>query len=236
MTASLFLRTTDAQGRAHGGFQWPLKIGATVTAPDWKPTAECGNGLHGLLDGLGDSSHLSFYGDAVWWIVEAADAIDLQGKHKFPSCKVIAFGPRHEITAQLYAMRPGSIHGLCLTGGYRATLTGGNRATLTGGYRATLTGGNRATLTGGYRATLTGGDYATLTGGYRATLTGGNRATLTGGDYATLTGGDDATLIFLRWVDGRRRVLTAYVGENGIEPGVAYRANADHTAVERVQL
>jgi hypothetical protein len=203
MTASLFLRTTDAQGHAYGGFQWPLEIGATVTAPDWKPTAECGNGLHGLLDGLGDSSHLSFDGDAVWWILEAADAIDLQGKHKFPSCKVIAFGPRHEITAQLYAMRPGSIHGLCLTGGDSAMLTGGYRAMLTGGHYATLTGGDSATLTGGYRATLTGGDYATL--------------------------------IFLRWVDGRRRVLTAYVGEDGIEPGVAYRANADHTAVERVQ-
>ena len=227
MTASLFLRTTDAQGHAYGGFQWPLEIGATVTAPDWKPTAECGNGLHGLLDGLGDSSHLSFDGDAVWWILEAADAIDLQGKHKFPSCKVIAFGPRHEITAQLYAMRPGSIHGLCLTGGDSAMLTGGYRAMLTGGHYATLTGGDSAMLTGGYRAMLTGGHYATLTGGDSATLTGGYRATLTGGDYATL--------IFLRWVDGRRRVLTAYVGEDGIEPGVAYRANADHTAVERVQ-
>ena len=186
MTAQLFLRTTDAQGRAYGGFQWPLEVGATVTAPDWKPTAECGNGLHGLLNGLGDSSHLSFYSDAIWWIVEAADAIDLQGKHKFKTCKVIAFGPRHEITAQLHAMRPGPIHGLCLTGGYRATLTGGDGATLTGG------------------------------------------------NYATLTGGYGATLILLRWFVGVRRVLIAYVGEDGIEPGVAYRANADHTAVERV--
>jgi hypothetical protein len=187
----LYLRTTDKDGKAHRGFQWPMEVGATVTAPDWTPTAECGRGLHGLLDGLGDASHLSFSGDAVWWIVEADDAIDLDGKHKFQSCKVLAFGPRHEVTAQLHAMRPGPIHGLCLTGGDGATLTGGDGAT------------------------LSGGDEATLTGGY----------------WATLTGGDWATLIFLRWIDGRRRVLTAYVGENGILPNVAYRASDDFKTV-----
>jgi len=187
--------------------------------------------------------------------VEADESIDLGGKHKFKACTVVAFGPRHEITAKLHELRPGPIHWLVLaggdhatlTGGYRATLTGGNGATLTGGYRATLTGGDGATLTGGNDATLTGGDgatltggndatltgadHATLTGGYRATLTGGKFATLTGGNGATLTGGNYATLIFLRWVNDRRRVLTAYVGEDGIKPGVAYKANDDHTAV-----
>jgi hypothetical protein len=206
----LFLRTTDRDGKSYNGFQWPMEVGAIVTAPDWEPTAECGNGLHGLLDGLGDGSHLLFDADAIWWIVEADDAIDLQGKHKFQSCRVVAFGPRHEVTAQLYAMRPGPIHGI------------------------TLTGGDYATLTGGYGATLTGGYGATLTGGDCATLTGGDRATLTGGDRATLTGGDGATLIFLSWLNGRRRVLTAYVGENGIKANTAYRANEDHTAVVEV--
>ena len=185
-----YLRTTKKDGKSYGGFQWPMQIGAIVEAPDWEPVADCGNGLHGLKDGLGGADHLSRYEDAVWWIVKAADAIDLDGKHKFQRCEVVAFG-------------------------YRATLTGGDYATLTGGDYATLTGGNDATLTGGDHATLTGGDYATLTGGYRATLTGGN----------------DATLIFLRWMGGRRRVLTAYVGEGGIEPGKRYRANDVFTAV-----
>ena len=188
---SLFLRTTDAYGRAYGKFQWPLEVGAVVTAPDWNPNPVCGGGLHGLLNGLGESSHLSFAGDAIWWIVEADDAVDIGGKHKFRACRVVAFGPRHEITAALYAMVPGPIHGLTLTGGYGATLTGG----------------------------------------YGAALTGGDRATLTGGDYATLTGGDGATLIFLRWINGARRVLTAYVGEDGVKSGVAYRANDKHTAI-----
>jgi hypothetical protein len=186
-----FLRTTDKDGKAYGGFQWPMRVGAIVEAPDWNPRAECGHGLHGLKDGLGTASHLSSASDAVWWIVKADAAVDLGGKHKFPRCDVVAIGDRATVTAALYALRPGPIHYL--------TLTGGNGATLTGGYRATLTGGNGATLTGGYRATLTGGNYATL--------------------------------IFLRWIGGRHRVLTAYVGEGGIEAGKAYRANDDFTAV-----
>ena len=169
-----FLRTTDKNGKAHGGFQWPMQVGAIVEAPDWNPRAECGNGLHGLKDGLGETSHLSSASDAVWWIVKADDAVDLRGKHKFPRCEVVALGDRATVTAALYALRPGPIHYL------------------------TLTGGNDATLTGGYRATL--------------------------------TGGDGATLIFLRWIGGRRRVLTAYVGEGGIEANKAHRAKDDFSA------
>jgi hypothetical protein len=249
-----FLRTTDKDGKAYGGFQWPMRVGAIVETPDWDAKPECGHGLHGLKDGLGDASHLSSASDAVWWIVKADDAVDLGGKHKFPRCEVVALGDRATLTAALYALRPGPIHYLTLTGGYRATLTGGYCATLTGGDDAKLTGGYRAKLTGGDDAKLTGGDYATLTGGYYATLTGGDGATLTGGDYAklsggyrakltggdyakltggddaTLTGGNCATLIFLRWIGGLHRVLTAYVGEGGIEAGKAYRANDDFTA------
>ena len=162
-----FLRTTDKNGKAHGGFQWPMQVGAIVEAPDWNPRAECGQGLHGLKDGLGDASHLSSASDAVWWIVKADDAVDLDGKQKFPRCEVVALGDRATVTAALYALRPGPIHYLVLTGG----------------------------------------------------------------NGATLTGGDDATLIFLRWIDGRHRVLTAYVGEDGIEEGKAYRANYDFSAV-----
>ena len=156
---ALFLRTTDANGRAFGGFQWPLEVGAIVTAPDWTPTPVGGGGLHGLLNGLGDGNLLSFTTDAIWWIVEADNAVDLGGKHKFQTCRIVAFGTRLEIAAQLYALVPGPIHG------------------------------------------------------------------------STLTGGDWSTLIFLRWIGDRRRVLTAYVGEDGIKPGVAYRAKGNHTAV-----
>ena len=52
---TLMLRTCvrDSEGRltAHGGFIWPAH--GVVEAPDWKPTKECGNGLHGFLRGCG---------------------------------------------------------------------------------------------------------------------------------------------------------------------------------------
>jgi hypothetical protein len=130
---SLYLRTTDKDGKAYNGFQWPMEVGAIVTAPDWNPTAKCGHGLHGLLDGLGEASNLSFAADAVWWIVEADDAIDLDQKHKFKSCKVVAFGPRHKVTERLHALRPGPIHGLFITAGYCGQATAGYRGQATVG-------------------------------------------------------------------------------------------------------
>ncbi len=118
-------------------------------------------------------------------------------------------------------------YGSTLTGGYGSTLTGGDNSTLTGGDHSTLTGGYGSTLTGGYGSTLTGGYGSTLTGGDGSTLTGGDHSTLTGGDGSTLTGGDNSTLQFYRWdsMANRRRVVVAYVGEDGIEAGVAYRLN-----------
>lgn len=49
--ALLFLRTCDKDGRSHGGFQWPLTVGATVAAPDWNDRAECGGGHRSTITG-----------------------------------------------------------------------------------------------------------------------------------------------------------------------------------------
>ena len=68
---------------------------------------------------------------------------------------------------------------------------------------------------------------ATVTGGDRSTVTGGDESTLTSGHRSTLTGGHRSTVVF-RWWDAsvaRGRLTVAYVGENGIEPGVAYRVD-----------
>ena len=53
MLTRWLLKTVAADGSAHGGFVWPLEVGAEVTAPDWSDAIECGGGLHGLLDGRG---------------------------------------------------------------------------------------------------------------------------------------------------------------------------------------
>lgn len=57
------LRTCAADMTAHGGFVWPKE--GEVCAPDWRPDARCGNGLHGLLWGEGDGSLLNWSADAV---------------------------------------------------------------------------------------------------------------------------------------------------------------------------
>ena len=76
------LRTTDAEGRSYGSFQWPREIGAMVTAPDWSSKPECGYGLHGLPDGLGDYDLLNSDHDAIWWVVGfiRTESVDLDGK------------------------------------------------------------------------------------------------------------------------------------------------------------
>jgi hypothetical protein len=87
---SFALRTTNAAGRSYGDFQWPREVGAIVTCPDWSDRAECGNGLHAIADGLGDYALLSDAHDALWWIVSfvRAEAVELDGKVKFPRCRV----------------------------------------------------------------------------------------------------------------------------------------------------
>ena len=78
-------------------------------------------------------------------------------------------------------------------------------------------------VSAGYGSTVTGGYGSTVTGGDCAKVTGGDYAKVTGGDRATVTGGDCAALVIRWWDVSRYRLAVGYVGENGIEPGVAYR-------------
>jgi len=88
------IRTTTSDGKAYGGFQWPMTVGTVVECPDWKPIAACGYGFHGNLDGVGDWGLLSGAHDALWWIVgvKRSECIDLSGKVKFPRGKIIYIG------------------------------------------------------------------------------------------------------------------------------------------------
>ena len=88
----LVLKSIAANMKAYGGFQWP-ESGA-VPAPDWKPTDECGNGLHGWLWGAGDASLRCKDYDAKWLVlsVPADSIVDLGQKVKFPSCEIKYLG------------------------------------------------------------------------------------------------------------------------------------------------
>jgi hypothetical protein len=213
---ALILRTCKADMTSRGGFKWPRR--GKVEAPDWNPTGECGNGLHGLLWGEGGGYLLDWSDGAVWVVarVDVGDVINLGDKVKFPRATVIYAGDRKTATDRILKERPGAA---CVG----AFITGGDDATVAGSDYATVTGSDYATVTGGSFATVTGGSFATVTGGYRATVTGGDYATVTGGDYATVTGGAGSVLQLRRYDGVRWRIVTAYVGEDGIKPDTPYR-------------
>ena len=136
MSREYFLRTCADDGTSHGGFRWPLDIGAEVEAPDWAPAPVCGNGLHGIRDGAGDGVFLSLDPDAVWMVfsADAGTAIDLGGKSKVGRARVEYVGDRSGAADFLVAhgANPAKCIGYTITGGSGATLTGGDYATLTG--------------------------------------------------------------------------------------------------------
>jgi hypothetical protein len=201
----LCLKSLPPSLKAHGGFKWPES--GHIAAPDWKPTKECGNGLHAFLWGCGDSSVAYIKGsDAKWLVlrVKEKDIVDLYSKVKFPECEVVFCGERdiavsivmHHAptgTAVMFANITGG-DGETVTGGDYATVTGGDYATVTGGKYATVTVGDHANATGGDHANATGGDHATVTVGKYATVTGRLGARVTGGDYATVAGGKYANV------------------------------------------
>jgi len=255
VSKSLVLKAVSSDMKSYGGFQWP-GVGGVAVADDWDASPTCGGGLHGWLNGVGDASCQSWSKspDAKWLVlsVDTETLVDLWGKVKFPEAEVVHVGDKKSagdvilatgfigpvigatvtggddatVTGGNYAMVTGG-HRATVTGGYGATVTGGNYAMVTGGHGATVTGGCHATVTGGYGATVTGGYGATVTGGANATVTGGGHATVTGGHRATVTGGHGAILL-LSFYSARKRVVTAYVGENGIKPNTPYRLNEVH--------
>lgn len=114
------LRTCAADMSGYGGFKWPERGTVRCPAPDptavpgtnrslrhWDPTPQCGNGLHGLLFGEGEVSHLSTAKDAKWLVVKVKrkNVVDLNDKVKFKSGVVVFCGSRDAATAPL---RPGT--------------------------------------------------------------------------------------------------------------------------------
>jgi hypothetical protein len=204
------LRTCKADVTAHGGFKWPTE--GKVAAADWKPSKECGNGLHGLLGGVGNGGLLDWSPDAKWLVVEvdASSVVDLGGQVKFPGGVVVFCGERLEAIAKLLALGCPNI------GIVSGTATAGDRGTATAGDSGTATAGDRGTATAGYRGTATAGDRGTATAGYRGTATAGDRGTATAGDRGCIS---------IEWYDdanGYRRKI-GLIGENGLKPNTPYR-------------
>jgi hypothetical protein len=211
MKNKLVFRTCDKHGKSRNDFQWNLAIGGITTAPDWKETTECGNGLHGFLNGEGDGSLADWSSDAIWMVIEPiGKVIDLDGKVKFESGKTIFVGDRLAATNYLYSQIGLSaiVGGTSTSGdngtstsGYKGTSTSGDYSTSTSRNYGTSTSGNKGTSTSGYygtstsgdKGTSTSGDYGTSTSEYNGTSTSGYKGTSTSGDYGTSTSGNKGT-------------------------------------------
>ena len=65
------------------------------------------------------------------------------------------------------------------------------------------------------------------------TVTGGDGSTVSGGNRSTVTGGEKALITLQYWDSKTNRVrqVIAYVGENGIEAGKAYKLDKNHQFV-----
>ncbi len=143
------------------------------------------------------------------------------------------------------------------TAGYKGTATAGNEGTATAGYEGTATAGDKGTATAGYKGAATAGDKGTATAGDWGTATAGNEGTATAGDWGTATAGNEGTAtagykgtatagdkgtatagkkgeIQIRYWDEkteRYRTVIGYIGEDGLEPDVPYKLNADRKFV-----
>ena len=240
------LRTCNADMSSRNGFIWPRE--GIAECPDWKPTKQCGNGLHGALWGEGDGALLDWRDDAVWVVAGVDEWIDLGGKVKFPRADVVFAGARDDAVAMLVSLgATGAIIGGTATAGERGTATAGYGGTATAGERGTATAGDGGTATAGYggtatageRGTATAGDGGTATAGYGGTATAGERGTATAGERGTATAGyggtatagergtatagERGTLCLSFWNGNRRRIIIGYVGEDGVKANVAYR-------------
>ena len=146
------VRTCQADGTSHGGFKWPLEIGAEVTAPDWdaNPKRSCGGGFHGLAWGEGKWSYLSNDVNDVWMVVSAAveDVLpEIDGKNRFRACRVEWVGKWNDFFANAWAMVSPYRFGVASTTGESS------HASTTGRY-------SHASTTGWYSQASTKGGYA----------------------------------------------------------------------------
>ena len=147
------LRTCKADMSSRNGFIWPRE--GIAECPDWKPTKECGNGLHGALWGNGDGSLLDWGSYAVWIVAGVDEWIDLDGKVKFPRADVVFAGTRADAIDRLVTLgATGAIIG--------GTATAGDGGTATAGDGGTATAGDYGTATAGYGGTATAADGVTL--------------------------------------------------------------------------
>ena len=239
----LVLKVVGPGGESHGNFIWPLEVGATVRAPDWRPTKACGNGLHGWYYGAGrpDVAGERVEDEQSRWLLLAvteSSIIDLDGKVKFEQCR-IAFvaaesGPKGRAACVSVLLKYAPVdkapNWMILAGGVRSNLAGGVRSNLAGGEASNLAGGYASNLAGGVRSNLAGGEASNLAGGAKSAVSTGADGLATCGEGGIVRGGKNAVLVAL-YSTGPDRGDFSYsigqVGKGDVLPDVWYEGSPD---------
>ncbi len=232
----LVLRTCNGDLTSKNNFTYPTS--GPVQCPDWQPTAECGNGLHGLLWGQGSGVLLNWEPSAKWLVlrVETGDIVDLRGKVKFPKGEVVHCGDQLSATQYLLANSPADKaravvgahvsvgHRECALVGDKGQATAGNYGHATAGYMGHATAGNYGHATAGYMGHATAGIGGQATACAWGQATTGNEGHATAGNNGQATAGYMGTISINYWdaQTSRYRVATGYVGEDGILANKAY--------------
>ena len=99
---------------------------------------------------------------------------------------------------------------------------------ITNGFADPLTGGAIA----GYRGNATAGYRGTATAGEGGTATAGNWGTATAGEGGTATAGEFGIIQIRYFSNGRWRIKTGYIGEDGLKPNTPYRLDENNEFAE----
>jgi len=195
------LKTVNSDMTAYNGFVWPAS--GFVECPDWSPLPICGNGLHGLLDGYGNSGLFSKDPEAKWLVLEVEKSLVVSiddEKVKVPSATVIYCGDR-EGALELLTEEPNRHVSQNFASGASKRIRGTASAT---GIRGT------ASATGDSGTACGLGLYCVVESGANGIL---------------ICKWWDA--------DAKRfRVVVGYVGENGIKANTKYRLDEKGNFVE----
>ena len=245
MEKALVLRTCAADQTSYGGFIWPTEIGTIVTCQDWNEEAKCGNGLHGLLDGFGDYSLLLEHFDAIWQIVEVDrdKCIELDGKVKFQSCKLVYSGTMavaltkmSDYQIDLLIESNSIISSKLAASSYRDSklaASGESSKLAASGYSSQLaaSGYNSKLAASGYNSKLAAsGEFSKLA------ASGNSSIAICAGLNGIASAGENGCIALTWWDDTKSsyRIEVGYIGENGIKPNTPYRLNDEHKFEEAI--
>ena len=143
----LVLRLSDRNGRSYGGFQHPLTVGETVTAPDWNSHPDCGGGIHGWPWGVGIGDGKDPDWMALWQVyaVNPTDLVAIGGKVKFRHGRLVYSGDACGALVMVHS-------GLAATGDFAASSSTGYRAA------SSSTGNCAVAVATGFRARARAGE------------------------------------------------------------------------------